>query len=183
MKSPLKKLYAAYRHESDPGRSQVRDAFCREFLKAAYIIASKYTTGYAEDIAHDVALKVLRDRPAIDDIDRWMRVAIKNRYLDTLRKKVSQTQSLDDARYHASLDPNPDLRLEGRELQVFFEELKTSRNPREQQILQYLMLGLSPQEIASEINVEPAYTRTLISRLRKKLRLRLGRRNQAHYDS
>lgn len=182
MKSLLKKLYAAYRYESDPGRSEARTAFCREFLKVAYVIASKYTTDHAEDIAHDVALKVLKDRPAIDDIDRWMKVAIKNRYLDTLRKKVSQTQSIEDTSLHVSQDPTPDQRLEGRELEIFFEALKSSRNPREQQILQYLMLGLSPQEIAKEINVNPAYTRTLISRLRKKLRMRLRRRNKTHYD-
>jgi len=126
----------------------------------------------AEDVVQDVLLHILKkdDWEQIESIEAYCFRSTRNRALDTIALKDNQAIALPD-NFDYSLPEDIERRIEAQE-QIDLIEKWVTKLPENQQTIFRLreIEELSYKEIASILNITDEQVKTILFRLRRKLR-------------
>jgi len=127
----------------------------------------------AEDVVQDVLFHILKknDWEKIENIEAYCFRSTRNRALDTIALKDNQAETLPDNFDYPLPEDNIEQRIEAQE-QIDLIENWLAKLPEKQQTIFRLreIEELSYKEIASILNITDEQVKTILFRLRRKLK-------------
>jgi len=159
------------------------DDFFLEFLKLMHAFAFRLTNqkADAEDLVHDTVVNLLRSRRKIIELDTPLAFvfrAMRNQWIDHIRKERMKTESLDDPLNVELQNELPVFKptvqddLENKDLLNTIRQNNARLSDRERLLLTLMLEGLSCEEIAEILNEDVRIIRYDCNALKAKLRYR-----------
>lgn len=133
-------------------------------------------TAFAEDLTHDVFLKLLKSGPRLDEIENigaWLHTAAANLAVSRLRAEKSLLGRLSRLFSRAAgraEERTPQIMLELRESAALANRALASLPPRQRvAVCMKLLDGASQKEIATALAISEASVSRLLARARKRI--------------
>ncbi|MCB0762885.1 MAG: sigma-70 family RNA polymerase sigma factor [Flavobacteriales bacterium] len=125
----------------------------------------------AEDIVQDVMLKVWNAQEKADDIkniEAWCMTLTRNRSLDVLKSKSSQTSELQDYHLSPSQEATPDVQLERKEMMSKIKKVIDMLPLKQKEVVELRdFQGMSYKEIADILGADINVVKVNLHRARK----------------
>ena len=132
-------------------------------------------TAFAEDLTHDVFLKLWRSGPSLEEIENigaWLHTAAANLAISRLRAEKSLLGRLSRlfSRTARAEERSPQVMLELRETAALATRALASLPPRQRVVVCMRLLdGASQREIATALAISEASVSRLLARARKRI--------------
>lgn len=124
----------------------------------------------AQELAQEVFIRALRERPPPDSPRAWLFVVAGNLTRDEARRAIRHREKLRLVRAEERVDaPSPDELLAVQETRARVKRALESLNEREKDALLMVEAGFSYAEIAEATGLSPGAVGTTLSRARRKL--------------